>query len=56
MLCKGFGLGAIVPDEVVGCQLGLRDFVEDQGELVLVITSPVFLLLEAYGMVGKFLG
>ena len=39
-------LGAFVPDEVVGCEVGLRDFVEDQGKLVEVSTSVGLLLLD----------
>lgn len=46
ILCQGVVHGAFMPNKVVGCQLGLRDFVEGQGELVLVSTSSALLLLD----------
>ena len=39
ILCEGFFLGAFVPDKVVRCKIRLRDFVENQSELVEVSTS-----------------
>ena len=48
ILCEGLVLGAFVPDEVVGCEVGLRDFVEDQGKLVEVSTSLGLMLLDRW--------
>ena len=47
-------LGAFVPDKVVGCEVGLRDFVEDQGKLVEVSTSLGLLLLDRWPFKHKF--
>ena len=48
ILCERFFLGAFVPDKVVGCKVGLRDFVEDQCKLVGVSTSFRLLLLDRW--------
>lgn len=37
-----------MPDKVVGCKVGLRDFVENQSELVGVSTSLGLLLLDRW--------
>ena len=47
VLCKGIFLGAVMPNKVVGCQLGLRDFVEDQGKLVIVSNSLALITIAA---------
>lgn len=47
VLCKGIVLGAVMPNKVVGCQLGLRDFVEDQGKLVIVSNSLALITIAA---------
>ena len=54
ILCEGFVLGAFVPDKVVGCEVGLRDFVEDQSKLVEVSTSLRLLLLDRRLFRDKF--
>ena len=36
-----------MPNKVVGCQLGLRDFVEDQGKLVIVSNSLALITIAA---------
>ena len=54
ILCERIILGAFVPDEVVGCEVGLRDFVEDQGKLVEVSTSLELLLLDRWFLKHMF--
>ena len=54
ILCERFVLGAFVPDKVVGCEVGLRDFVEDQSKLVEVSTSILLLLLDRRLFEDKF--
>lgn len=54
ILCQGLVDGAVMPNKVIGCQLRLRDFVEGQGELVLVSTLFALLLLDRWLFRVKF--